>query len=390
MLTVAEAEQIIKTHWDAAKCEEIALEFCAGRILAQSIHADRDYPPIDRVMMDGIAISKQAYDRGLRKFIIAGIATAGTAPLNLENIETCIEVMTGCPLPNGADFVIPYEELSIHHGVAGVAEIMIEKNRKAKDFVHQRGRDCRFGEVIIQSGARLKGIHLGILASFGYTKVLVEKTPKIKVIATGDELIPVDQNPQPYQLRRSNVYALRASLLSYGYSDIEIDHIPDLPELILSHYQQNKQPYDLLIYSGGVSQGKRDYLPKIWQDMGVVPYIQGVRQKPGKPMWFGIDHKSNTMILGLPGNPISSLVCLHRYFLNRSKSYGYLQKLITFEPDLTYFVPVRVNAKHEFTPIMPQNSGDFVALADSNGFVELPQNKKEFTPQEQFPFYPWY
>jgi molybdopterin molybdotransferase len=387
MIPVEEAEQIIKTHWDAAKCEEIALEFCAGRILAQSIHADRDYPPINRVMMDGIAISKQAYEHGLRKFIIVGIATAGTAPPNLENIETCIEVMTGCPLPDGADLVIPYEELSIHQGVA---EIIIDRDRKVKDFVHQRGSDCRLGEVIIPSGTRLKGIHLGILASFGYTKVLVEKPVKIKVIATGDELIPIDQKPQPYQLRRSNVYALRASLRSYGYTDVEIDHIPDIPELILSHYQQNKQIYDLLIYSGGVSQGKRDYLPQIWQDMGIIPCIQGVRQKPGKPMWFGMDHTNNTMVLGLPGNPISALVCLHRYLLNRSKSYGYLQETITFEPDLTYFVPVRVNAKHEFTPIMPQNSGDFVALADSDGFVELPQNKKEFTPQEQFLFYPWY
>jgi molybdopterin molybdotransferase len=387
MITVEEAEQIIKTHWSNTKSEAIALEFCAGTILAQSIHADRDYPPIDRVMMDGIAISKQAYDHGLRKFIVAGMATAGTAPPNLENIETCIEVTTGCPLPDGADLVIPYEELNIHQGVA---EIIIDQNRKAKDFVHQRGSDCRLGEVIIPSGTRLKGVHLGILASFGYTKVLVEKPLKIKVIATGDELIPIDQNPQPYQLRRSNVYALRASLRSYGYTDVEIDHIPDIPELILPHYQQNKQTYDLLIYSGGVSQGKRDYLPQIWQDMGVIPYIQGVRQKPGKPMWFGMDHTNNTMVLGLPGNPISALVCLHRYLLNRSKSYGYLQELITFEPDLTYFVPVKINVTHELTPMMPQNSGDFVALADSDGFVELPQNKKQFTPQEQFFFYPWY
>ncbi len=387
MITVEEAEQIIKKYWINTKNEEIALEFCTGRILAESIQADRDYPPIDRVMMDGIAISKQAYDRGARKFVMAGIATAGTAPLNLENIETCIEVTTGCPLPNGADLVIPYEEISIKQGVA---EIKIDQHCKAKHFVHQRGSDCHFGEVIIPSGTRLKGIHLGILASFGYTKVLVEKTLKIKVIATGDELIPVHQNPQPYQLRRSNVYALRASLLSYGYSDVEIDHIPDIPELIMSHYEQNKQSYDLLIYSGGVSQGKRDYLPKIWQEIGVVAYIHGIKQKPGKPMWFGVDHENKTVIWGLPGNPISALVCLHRYLLNRSKSYGCLEETITFEPDLTYFVPVRINAKHELTLMMPQNSGDFVALADSDGFVELPRDKNLFTPQEQFSFYCWY
>jgi len=194
MLTVAEAEQIIKTHWDAAKCEEIALEFCAGRILAQSIHADRDYPPIDRVMMDGIAINKKAYDQGLRKFIIAGMATAGTAPLNLENIETCIEVMTGCPLPDGADLVIPYEELSIHQGVA---EIIIDQHQKAQDFVHPQGSDCRLGEVIIPSGTRLKGIHLGILASFGYTKVLVEKPLKSRSLPPVMNSFPLTKTHNP-------------------------------------------------------------------------------------------------------------------------------------------------------------------------------------------------
>lgn len=387
MITVEEAEQIIKTHWSAATNEETPLTTCTGKILAEPIYADRDYPPIDRVMMDGIAIHSKALNQGHRKFIIAGIATAGTAPLNLENIETCIEVATGCPLPNGADLVIPYEELSIHDGVA---EIIVENDRKATDFVHQRGSDCRLGQLIIPSGTRLMGVHIGILASFGYTKVLVEKPLKIKVIATGDELIAIHENPQPYQLRRSNVYALRASLLSYGYPDVEIDYVPDAPELLLSHYHKNKESYDLLIYSGGISQGKRDYLPTIWQDAGVIPYIQKVRQKPGKPMWFGIDHSSNTMIWGLPGNPISGLVCLHRYLLNRMRFAGYLQTTIEFTPDLTYFVPVKINATHQFTPIVPQNSGDFTALAGTDGFVELPRDKKLFTPQEQFIFYPWY
>jgi len=155
MITVEEAEQIIKTHWSAATREETPLTTCTGKILAESIYADRDYPPIDRVMMDGIAIHSKALNQGLRKFIIAGIETAGTTPLNLEKIETCIEVATGCPLPNGADLVIPYEELIIDNGVA---EIIIDKARKATDFVHKRGSDCQSGELIIPSGTRHKSI----------------------------------------------------------------------------------------------------------------------------------------------------------------------------------------------------------------------------------------
>ncbi|APB34082.1 molybdopterin biosynthesis protein MoeA [Gloeomargarita lithophora Alchichica-D10] len=387
MITVERAEQIIKNHWFSTKSEEIALEYCAGKILAEPVYADRDYPPINRVMMDGIAINKKAYDLGLRAFPISGMATAGTAPLQLENIETCIEVMTGCVLPSGANLVIPYEQVHIHQGMANIT---VETDRNVQDFVHQEGSDCHLGELVIPPGTKLKGIHLGILASFGYSKLLVEKPIKIKVIATGDELIPIDQKPQSYQLRRSNVYALKASLLSYGYLDVEIDHIPDIPELIIAHYQGNHQPYDLLIYSGGISQGKRDYLPEIWQKMGVVEYIHGVKQKPGKPMWFGVDNQSNTVILGLPGNPVSGLVCLHRYFLNRTSFYGRLQQPITFQADLTYFVPVKINAKREFTPIIPENSGDFVALAGSDGFVELPQDQKVFTTAEDFLFYPWY
>lgn len=387
MITVENAAQIMQAAWTASQTEVVPLQRCEGRILAEPIYADRDYPPIDRVMMDGIAIPKKTYDQGCREFPLMGSAMAGMAPLHLENPNAGIEVMTGCALPGGTDLVIPYEQLSLHQGVA---KITVETDRNIKDFVHQKASDCQGGELVLTPGTRLKGTHLGILASFGYTKLLVKQWIKIKVIATGDELIPIEQKPQSYQLRRSNVYALRASLISYGYPDVEIDYIPDAPELIIAHYQKNQQPYDLLIYAGGVSRGQRDYLPGIWQRMGVVPYIQGVKQKPGKPMWFGIDQRSHTMIFGLPGNPVSALVCLHRYLLNRTKLSGYLQQSISFQPDLTYFVPVKMGPNQELIPIMPQNSGDFIALANSDGFVELPQAQKQFTTREQFPFYPWY
>lgn len=387
MITVATAEQIIQTHWLTPQYEFVPIGQCEGRVLAEPIYADRDYPPMDRVMMDGIAISKKSYDQGLREFKIAGMATAGTTPLHLENPEMCIEVMTGCPLPKGTDFIIPYEQLDIQQGVA---KIITEINPQVNNSVHHQGSDCSSGSLVIPPGTKLKGIHLGILASFGYTEVLVESSLKIKVIATGDELIPVNKKPQSYQLRQSNIYALRASLVSYGYSEVDIDYIPDRPELIISHYQENSSFYDLLIYSGGVSKGKRDYLPQVWQSLGVEQYIHGVKQKPGKPMWFGIDNSTNTMILGLPGNPVSGLICLHRYLLNCTTFWGYLQEMITFPPDLTYFVPVKVNHKLEFEPVLPKNSGDFIALTGTDGFIELPPEYQFFPIGESYRFYPWY
>jgi len=387
MVTVQEAEAIIKDHWLPATTESIPIASCVGRVLAEPIYADRDYPPINRVLMDGIAINYAAYAAGQRSFAVAGIAPAGTSPATLPDPQQCLEVMTGCALPLGSDLVIPYEQIRIEGGIATIIQ-EVERNRG--DFVHPQGSDCSAGALVFRPGITLKSIHVGILASFGYSRIQVERTPRIKVVATGSELIPIEQTPAPYQLRRSNAEALRAALLAYGYTEVETDHLPDDPAAIATHYQANTPNYDLLIYSGGVSRGKCDYLPAIWQSCGVTAYIHGVAQKPGKPMWFGIDHQANTIVWGLPGNPISALVCLHRYLLNRNTDSGHLSEVITFKPNLTLFVPVKMSANRVFTPIMPNNSGDFIALTDSDGFVELPPAQTILSPEQSIQFYPWY
>ncbi len=387
MITVQEAEAIMSAQWLPPKVESIAIANCTGRRLAEPIRADRDYPPINRVMMDGIAINHAAYAAGQRTFVVAGMATAGTTTATLANPEQCLEVMTGCALPEGSDLVIPYEQISIEQGLA---TLIHETERNSGDFVHQQSSDCAAGALILRPGITLKGIHIGILASFGYSQIQVDVRPRLKLVATGDELTPIEQTPAPFQLRRSNVDALRAALLASGYTDVDIDYIPDDPAIITAHYQSNTQHYDLLIYSGGVSKGKRDFLPTIWQSCGVTAYIHGVTQKPGKPMWFGIDHQANTIIWGLPGNPVSGLVCLHRYLLQRTIYAGHLTEAITFKPNLTFFVPVKVGANQALTPVIPQNSGDFTALATSDGFIELPQDQTVFKPGETFAFYPWY
>jgi molybdopterin molybdotransferase len=194
-------------------------------------------------------------------------------------------------------------------------------------------------------------------------------------------------------VRKSNSYALKASLLQNGFSDVELDHVPDNEAIVGEHYQQNKNSFDVLIYSGGVSKGKYDYLPKVWEAAGVQKYFHEVSQRPGKPLWFGVDEVSKTAVLGLPGNPVSSLVCLHRYFIQNRPMYAKLQSDIFFQKNLTYFVPVKiecdVDAMVKATPISTKNSGEFSALSESDGFIELPKDRSEFLTGETFRFYPW-
>ncbi|MFN3362009.1 MAG: molybdopterin molybdotransferase MoeA [Pseudanabaenaceae cyanobacterium] len=281
--------------------------------LAMTITTDRDYPPIDRVMMDGIAVMWEEYQQGRREFIISATATPGKPPLLLQEHTAAIEVMTGAPLPVGCDLVIPYEYVTVRNSKAYIVQ---EKNWLPYAHAHRRGSDLTAQQSILQEGRILQPTDWGILASLGYTQVRVKRLPSTLIISTGDELIPPQQTPQSYQLRQSNIYALRSAFLKHGYQEVDTIVLPDDYQVLKEHYQQATQNYEQLIYTGGISKGKYDFLPAIWSEMEVTCYIHGVKQRPGKPFYFGVDHKYQTAIFGLPGNPVSSLICLYRYVLS--------------------------------------------------------------------------
>ena len=358
--------------------------------LAEPLLADRDYPPFHRVMMDGIAVSHEAYATGRRSFKIVGIGPAGAPAARLEDFSTAFEVMTGAPLPEGADLVIPYEDIEIAKGVATVTE---EEERTRMQYVHLRGSDGHAGEMLLTPGAAWNGPHWGIAASLGYSSALTERTPRVLVISTGDELVAVDDAPEPYQIRRSNAHALAASLRLNGISDIELAHLTDDAAAIETHFREVSGKFDVLLYSGGVSRGKFDYLPSVWEKCGVKKHFHGVRQKPGKPLYFGVHEETKTAVFGLPGNPVSSLVCLHRYFLFRRDFFVRLEEEFTFTPELTLFAPAKIRFTTEGTvvaTILPiQNSGEFSALAGSDGFVEFPPERSVFRAGEVLRFISW-
>lgn len=382
MISVESAIHLIKKHMpDFGESPDVLME---------DLIADRDYPPFDRVMMDGIAVNFNVFSEGKRDFKIAGVCPAGEPEATLSDFSNCFEVMTGAPLPHGADLVIPYEHIEMKDGMATVTT---ELTRTHLENVHLKGSDAKKGDLILKRGETLNGPHWGIATSLGYSNPSIKCGPKINIISTGDELVAVDETPLDHQIRRSNAYALKASLKAFGYDDVELSHLPDKEAQIEKHYRENAAKFDLMIYSGGVSKGKFDYLPETWKKLGVQEIFHGISQRPGKPLWFGIDEKNKTTVFGLPGNPVSSLVSLHRYFLSRKEIYAELTEEIIFKKDMTYFVPVKLHFKKNGTlsaePLKIKNSGEFSALAGSDGFIELPKEQSVFAKGTCYLFHPW-
>jgi molybdopterin molybdotransferase len=390
LVSVQQASLLFEQHLPPWVEGIASIERPIAAVTGEPLVADRDYPSIHRVMMDGICISWEAYQNGLREFKVAGICAAGAPIQYLSAHDTCLEIMTGAPLPEGAGLVIPYEHLKIHNGVAMVLE---DLPRARFENVHMRGSDCGKNTPILETKRPLTGPRWGIAASFGYREVKCLKPPEIKIVSTGDELVEVGQKPEPHQIRRSNAYALKAALLQHGFEKVDLDHVRDDFDSLKVHYSQNKGRYDVLLYSGGVSKGKFDYLPRVWSEMGVERHFHEVSQRPGKPLWFGTDKKSHTAVIGLPGNPISSLVCLHRYFIRRRSIYARLAERIVFEKNLTLFAPVKINFLEDgvvsAVPLKVKNSGEFTALAESDGFLELPLEKSVFEKGESFRCFTW-
>lgn len=400
MISVKEAEELILGHSSHSDSTIVDIQNIQGEVLRQPIVADRDYPPFNRVAMDGIAISYSQWKEGRLKFRIENCQRAGELQKVLEQVDSCIEVMTGATLPEGTNTVIRYEDVRITDGSASIDGSL---NLKKMQNVHQQGTDCSKGDVIYNGCHILNAPYSAILAAVGSSKVQVSQRPIISVVSTGDELVRVNDTPSDFQIRQSNSYALTSSLCANGFKNIHDLHLNDDEDEITSVLSEILQSSDVIIISGGVSKGKFDFIPSALVDLGVEEVFHKVKQRPGKPLWFGIT-KENKMVFGLPGNPNSSLVCLHRYVLpSLWKSMGIniaelrpsaiLEEDYKFEKELTCFLPVKVTYNNDGTttakPITLNGSGDFTSLAKSTGFIELDEGTSNFEKGEAFPLYLW-
>ena len=311
MLSVAEAEAAIRGALRETDAVAVALDEAPGRILRQRVVAERDQPPFDRVMMDGIAIRHAALAAGRREFRLAGTLHAGDAPPALDADDACIEVMTGAVLPPGSDCVIPVERLQKRDGRLVVAG---DVRAEPRQFIHPRGSDHARGATLLQPGRRLTPIDVALLASAGMTRVEDSRKPLARVISTGNELVPAGQPIAGHQIRMSNGPALVAMLGASGLAEARHRHLPDEPKTLRDEIGELLAASDVLVLSGGVSMGQADFVPRVLDGLGVERRFHRISQRPGKPMWFGVG-KDGQLVFALPGNPVSALVCCRRYVL---------------------------------------------------------------------------
>jgi molybdopterin molybdotransferase len=404
MISVIQALQTVLNSAQDLGFEEIPFLKSVGRILKEAIFADRDFPPFNRVSMDGIVIDYNSFKNGQKSFKIEGIQAAGSAQIALKDSKNCIEVMTGAVAPKNANTVVRYEDVTIENGIATLNIDVISEGQN----IHTKGKDGKSGDLLIQKNTIISAAEIGVLATVGKAFVKVARQPRVMIVSTGDELIGVAEIPLTHQIRRSNVFTL-VSLLERLHVSSETSHIKDNKAILKSKIATYLKEYDVLLFSGAVSKGKYDFLPEVFEELIVEKLFHKVAQRPGKPFWFGREkaivkndvssnnHQNNTIVFGFPGNPISTFVnCLAYFYPWYYKSVGLevkeetaiLAKDINFKPNLAYFLQVKLeNKKGQLMafPILGNGSGDLASLVHTDAFIQLPDNKSEFKKGGVYP-----
>ena len=398
MLTTAQASEAIRDAVTSLSTETVGFQKAVGRVLRQAVVAERDQPPFDRVMMDGIAIRYLEFAEGKRTFAVQSTQHAGDERQSLD-AGHAIEIMTGASLPENADCIVPVERIIVNE--LG-AHIRGDYEATERQFIHARGSDHTLGTELLTRGKRITAADIAVIASAGLAEVEVAANPAIRVISTGNELVPPGGPIADHQIRMSNGPAVVALLADNGYPDSAHDHIADDPETLRERIGEHLASSDVLVLSGGVSMGKADYVPEVLADLGVTVQFHGISQRPGRPMWFGTGKDGQT-VFALPGNPVSTLVCCRQYVVPALKQmqgeppstpmFASLIEPVEFPPQLTCFLPVKLvsntGAQLMAMPIRTNTSGDFAALSKTDGYIELPLEESEFPAGTVAPLHRW-
>ena len=404
--------------------ERVAIERAGGRILADEVVADRDGPPFNRATMDGIALASHAVESGIHRFRSLGVLPAGDDPRRFANpgsLDRCVEIATGASVPDGFDAVVRYEELTRDERNG---EVYFELAAPAgatpaiapATNIHRRGEDYRHGDRLLSPGSRIASTHVSVLATCGVRSVEVVRTPSVAVLSTGSELVDIDAEPLDHQIRESNRWTLAAELAGWGFSPSCHDRVVDDAGEITGRISTLLEHNGVLVLSGAVSRGVNDSIPAILQRLGVKIRFHGVTQRPGKPFLFGATR--HAVVFGLPGNPVSSLVTLRRYLIPALMQLGFgprpagardsagllaggvdavLDEEIQFSHALTYFPAVRPVSDTTAAPagalrvraVASHGSGDFLQLAGSIGFVEMPPDRDSLPAGSPVRLFPW-
>jgi molybdopterin molybdotransferase len=302
MITVEEALGIIFSNLPDRKVEQVSFQDSLSRVLAEDLAATSNIPPFNRSAMDGFAVFAADVANAPVELEISGEARAGGGMPETLSRGRAMSIMTGAPVPGGADAVQIVEECRISQDGRKVA---ISKPVRAGDNIAKLGSEAAAGEIVLKTGHRIGPAEVAVMATFGYESVKVWKRPEIAVFATGDELVEVHQTPRPDQIRNSNAYCLMGQLKYMGLESEYLGIVRDDRDVLRGKMLQGLRK-DVLIITGGVSMGEYDYVKDVFEELGLEILFSKVAIKPGKPTVFA--RKGDTLIFGLPGNPISALV----------------------------------------------------------------------------------
>jgi len=325
LLTVAQAIAIIDATAVTPRVVELPLQEALGHRLAEDLLADRPYPPFDKSLMDGYAVRCADLHTGSAELRVIGEIAAGQSSARTLAAGEAMAVMTGAPLPPGADCVVPVEETK-----AVGSNVRIATTSKPGRYIAAAGSDAPRGQIVLRAGLKMEAAQVAAAASVGAASVKVFAPPRVAIFATGDEIVPFDAAPGPAQIRDSNSIMLAALLRRMGCRVIDLGVIPDSPDEIRRALLKAIQ-VDAAVITGGMSMGRYDFVPAILKELGAEPKISKLRIKPGKPFIFtsvdratvaskGIEGdpaifgppEGTCHVFGLPGNPVSGFVCMTR------------------------------------------------------------------------------
>jgi molybdopterin molybdotransferase len=383
LISIEEATSRVLSEAAPLSVEYRSLDEALGMVLGQEIVANDDVPRFANSAMDGFAVRAvdvaSATPTAPVRLQVVGTVAAGAVAAEPLGSGKAMMIMTGAPIPEGADAVVRSESAEI----AG-DEVLVREASRPGAHIRRRGEDMKAGDKVLEPGDVLGPAELGLLASLGFSKVKVHRRPRVAILATGSELVEIDRDPGPGQIRNSNTYSLQAQCRQLGVDPVMLGIVSDDREATTRAMEQGLQ-YDVLLTSGGVSVGRFDFVRDVQDELGVQRRLWGVSMKPGKPLVFGV--RAGTLVFGLPGNPVSAMVSFELFvrpallrLMGYRKTTRPLHRAVIAEDlanaDGRVYV-VRVRAWREdgvwrASSTGPQGSGILRSMVGANGLVFVP------------------
>ena len=398
MIEIEQAQAAVLSRAKPRPAELRPLCQALGCVLAEEIISDIDSPPYDKALMDGYAVIASDLRGGRGALMVVDEVMAGDIPCEPLQSGMATRVMTGAPVPRGADTVVVQERSRMDtSGEIPTVQIEDPGVRPGQNILY-RGMSLQRGQTVLRIGRKITAIDAGLLAEVGRGQVLVHPPPRVAVLATGNELVPPGEMPGPGQIRNSNGPMLCGLVRSAGGQPVELGIARDT-EAALSHQMNQGFREDALVLCGGVSTGTLDLVPRVLRDLGVEQVFHGVRLKPGKPMWFGtLPHARGTrLVFGLPGNPVSALVCFELFVRPAiaalsghspevfSSVTGELTESYRQRGDRPTYFPVQLERQGDRALVRLldwQGSADLKTLTLAAGLAVFPAGSTVFEPGE--------